>query len=164
MVDSQTPQNRLYVALYVRDGVVPRMAAKEDRYHWALLAISSESSQATRLHARDFFSSPEETHWLYEEMHVDAKGTPLLLTQTLIGDVIDTDRLFEVLRDVPLQQDTPGWNCVSWIRAALDAMAEEPEVLSNGEGSLLWPELRDLALNAADAVAAMRDVAVKALL
>lgn len=161
MTNSPGPQDRLYLALYIRDGVVPSLAAKEDRHHWALLAIPSQSNRATRFHARDFFSSPDQTHWLYEEIHVDANGTPKLLAQKFIGDIVDMDRLFEILRDVPLEQDTPGWNCVSWIRTALDAMAEDTEVLSNGSEVLSWTELRDLALVAADAEVARRDSAVK---
>ena len=164
MIDPPRPNSRLYVALYIRDGLPPGLHPKDDRYHWALLAISSNSNQATRFHARDFFSSPEQTRWFYEEIHVDARGTPKLLAKTLLGDIHGMERLFEALRDVPLVQQTAGWNCISWIRGALDAIEEDGEVLSGDSYIRDWVELKMLVLDAADAEKARRDSLVKVLL
>lgn len=163
MIDSSST-GRLYLALYSRDGLVPSFPPKEDRYHWALLAIAANGNQATRFHARDFFSSPDQTHWLYEEIHVDARGTPKLLAKALIGDINDWDGLFEILRDVPIDQETTGWNCLSWIRDALRAVGEGERVVSGRSGVHSWSALRRLALAAADAEKIRRDRVVKALL
>ena len=164
MVDSRPPRSRLYLALYSRDGLVPTFPPKEDRYHWALLAIPDNNGQATRFHARDFFTSLDETHWLYEEIHVDPKGTPKLLAKTLIGDINDWDRLLEILRDVPIDQVTPCWNCVLWIRDALRAVGEDRGVVSGRSGVGSWSALRKLALGAADIEQSRREATVKALL
>lgn len=164
MVESALLKHHLYLALYSRDGVDLTLHPKEDRHHWALLAISSGSNRATRFHAINFFSSPEQTHWLYEEVHVDARGTPKLLAQTLIGEIVDLDRLLDVLRDVLLDQETPGWNCVSWIRSALDAIDEDCEVLSSPWGIGDRAGFEQLILNAADAEKTRRGIVVKAML
>lgn len=164
MIDSNPPTDLLYLALYSRDGLVPTSPPREDRHHWALLAIPSGSNQATRFHARDYFSSPDETHWLYEEIHVDARGTPKLLAKTLIGDINDWERFLEILRDVPIVQETAGWNCVSWIKHALRAVGEDGAVVSGRSGVRSWSALRRLALGLADGEKARRDATVKAVL
>ena len=164
MVDSNFSRSRLYLALYSRDGLVPAFPPKEDRYHWALLAVPDINNQATRFHARDFFTSLDETHWLYEEVHVDPKGTPKLLAKTLIGDINDWDRFLEIVRDVPIDQVTPGWNCVFWIRDALRAVGEDGRVVIGRSGVGSWSALRKLALGAADVEQSRREATVKALL
>jgi hypothetical protein len=124
MTRTDFPTHGLYLALYVRDGILPSDSVKEDRYHWALLAIPSPGTyrpeRAMRFHARNFYSSPDQTNWIYEEIAVDSKGTPKLLSQTFIGDVLDMDRVLEILRDVLIVQDSAEWNCVEWIRSVLD--------------------------------------------
>lgn len=155
--------DRLHLALYIRDGLVLSVPPQEDRYHWALLAIPANSNKATRFHARDFFSGQDETHWLYEEIHVDARGTPKLLTKTLIGDINDWDGLFEILRDVPLDQETADWNCLSWIRDALRAVGQDGTVVSGRSGVGCWSALRRFVLGAADAEKARRDTMGKVL-
>jgi hypothetical protein len=155
--------DRLYLALYSRDGLSPSALQRDDRHHWALLAIPASSHKATRFHARDFFSSPDETHWLYEEIHVDARGTPKLLTKTLIGDINDWDGFFEILRDVPLDQEMIGWNCLTWIRDALRALGQDAAVVSGRSGVGSWSRLRRVALAAADAEKERRDAVMEAL-
>lgn len=160
MTDSQKSNDRLFLALYVRDGVSAHSQA-EDRFHWALLAVPSNNSQATRFHARDHFISHNQTHWLYEEIHVSARGTPKLLAQTYIGDIADNERLFEILRDAPVAQET-GWNCISWVTGAMEAVWES-EALESGRLDRL-EFLKREALRAADAEYARREDMVKARL
>jgi len=158
------PQGRLYLALYIRDGYKPSLIESDDRYHWALLAIPSDTSnstktdQATRFHIRDYHSGPAETAWIYEEINVDASGTPKLLAQILIGDIIDTESLLELIRDLPFVRETEGWNCVGWLKSAVDAieLAKYGEVVSKNSGQHSWLQLRNLALSAADAEALRR--------
>jgi hypothetical protein len=165
MTDSKISNHRLYLALYSRDGVSSH-SQEEDRYHWALLATSTNSDVATRFHARDYFTNANQTHWIYEEIHVSARGTQKLLSKTYIGDIADEERLLEIIRDAPIRQDEEGWNCVSWVREVLEMMWEDGEVLSGElafwgtEGSELTRE----ALAVADIESARREVMVKALL
>jgi hypothetical protein len=164
MTDSQSSKVRLYLALYIRDGVTVRSQAL-DHYHWALLAISSKDKSlqpiATRFHARDYYINPSQTHWIYEEIHVSSRGTPKLLSQTYIGDVVETERLFEILRDAPVKQEM-GWNCVSWVRGAME-MVWADEVLEGGKRDA-WEGLEWKALIEADAEVVRRERRVRAVL
>jgi hypothetical protein len=160
MTDSLDSKLRLYLALYIRDGVTTHSQA-EDRYHWALLAIPETNIQATRFHARDYFINPNQTHWIYEEVHVSALGTPKLLAQTYIRDVVNDEGLLEILRDVPIRQEK-GWNCVDWIESALKMVWDE-EVVERGKYSGI-EMLKSEALRAADGEVARREETVRALL
>jgi hypothetical protein len=150
------PLDRLYLALYTRDNFIPSLLESDDRYHWALLLVPSiidnlvKPNQATRFHIRNYHSGPHHTNWLYEEIGVDATGTPKLLTQNLIGDVVDVEGLLELIRDLPIVQTTEGWDCVGWLRSALNAIEEDGHVISVASGEASWERLRKLALLAAD--------------
>lgn len=163
MIDSPNIRDRFYLALYARDGISPHSQA-EDRYHWALLAIpsTSNSSQATRFHARDYFTGPSQTHWIYEEIHVSARVTPKLLSKTYIGDVVDNERLYEVLRDTPIRQQEWGWNCVDWVSEAV-GLVWDAELLEGGRLDGL-ESLKGEALRAADRDVERREGLVRALL
>jgi hypothetical protein len=157
MVDSQTPKDRIYLAIYIRDGVSAHFQA-EDRFRWAILAVSDHSAQATRCHARYYFTNRNQTHWIYEEIHVSARGTPKLLSQIYIGDIIDDERLFEILRDVPIKQEK-GWNCVDWETEAIK-MDWEDGLLQGGKLNRL-DLLKSKALRAANVEVARREGVVK---
>jgi hypothetical protein len=157
MTDSQSSKVQFYLALYIRDGVAPGSQAS-DRYHWALLAIPSNDNSlqliATRFHARDYYSGPNQTHWIYEEIHVSARGTPKLLSQTYIGDIVEKERLFEIMRDAPVKQEK-GWNCVKWVKSAMEMVWAE-DVLEGGRHDG-WEALKWEALRGADADVVRRE-------
>jgi hypothetical protein len=162
------PQGKLYLALYTRDNYVPSIIENDDRYHWALLVIPSTlnnsvqtTGKATRLHARDYYSSPDQTRWIYEEIRVDAAGTPKLLAQIIVGDIVDMEMLFELVRDLPIVQGKKEWNCVFWLKSAFDAMEQDGEVVTWSSREPSWLSLRNLALVTADAVTAKRLNAVR---
>ncbi|KAE9376198.1 hypothetical protein N431DRAFT_437522 [Stipitochalara longipes BDJ] len=164
MTDSHPSRVSLYVALYIRDGVkLPSQAL--DRYHWALLAIPSNESHldaiATRFHARDYYIEENQTHWIYEEIRVPAHGTSKLLSQTYLGDVVEEERLVEILRDARVGQEK-GWNCVDWVRGAVDGVWEE-EVLEDGRG-VGWEALQGRSLMGADEEVVRREKSVRMLL
>ena len=160
MTATQNAKDQLCLALYVRDGVNAH-SQDEDRYHWALLAVPSQSNRALRFHARDYFTDSDQTHWIYEEIHVSARGTPKLLSQTYIGYISDNERLFGILREAPIMQEK-GWNCESWIDEAM-AMVWEDGVLEAGRLKDLKSLKRD-ALVAADAEILRREIKSKARL
>ena len=151
------PQHKLFLALYIRDHYIPSIIENEDRYHWALLAIpaliasSADMTKATRFHIRDYYSGPDQTHWIYEEIPVNAAGTPKLLAQIPIGDIRDMETLIELVRNLPIVQQVEGWNCVAWIESALKALEEDGEAVSATSDDLSWLRLRNVALRAADA-------------
>jgi hypothetical protein len=122
------------------------------RYHWAFLVLPSkitDTSRAFRLHARNYFSGPDSVTWFFEQLHVDAKGTSKLLTTTPIGKVVDMDRLLEILRDIPIPQNEPDWNCVNWMREALDEISHDQTALEIEGLGADWQALRDSVMKAA---------------
>ena len=161
---SQSSRFRLHLGLYIRDGLTPGFRGP-DRYHWAFLAIPGKNSShqeiATRFHARDYYINPDDTHWIYEEIHVSAHKTPKLLSRTYIGDVVDEERLFEIMRDAPVSQER-GWNCVNWIESAMESVWEDG-VLEGGNRNG-WEELKFRALAEADADVVKREEKARALL
>ena len=153
-------KDRLYLALYYRDGF-PTDSQSEDRFHWALLNIPGAGHQATRFHARDHFVGAEQTHWLYEEIHVPIERTQKLLSRTYLGDVDNNERLLEIVRDVLIEQ-RDGWNCRSWVETAVALVWHEG--LVDGGTTKELNGLKDEALTAADTELAKKENTVKAML
>lgn len=158
MTDLAQKQDKLYLALYVRDHYVPTLIAQDDRFHWALLLIPARAlipgstKQATRFHIRNYHSGPNETRWIYEEIGVDAAGTPKLLTTVEIGDVLDLDGVLEALRDLPITRDEgTGWDCVKWIEEAVAILDGNDELVKRSVEHESWSLLRRKALANADA-------------
>jgi len=167
MIDPSASQSsgfRLFLALYIRDGLTPGFDGP-DRYHWAFLLIPGNKNRnpeiATRFHARDYYINPDETYWIYEEIHVSAHKTPKLLSRTFIGDVRDEEGLLEIMRDAPVSQEK-GWNCVHWIESAIGGVWEDG-VLEGGDRNG-WEELKFRALREADAEVVKREEKARALL
>jgi len=100
---------------------------------------------------------------MYEEIHVRAAGSPKLLSQTYLGDVADPDRLFDILRDVPVEQ-WDGWNCVAWVETALKMISGEDEDMLEVGPLAGMRQLKREALEAADAEVARKEALTKAML
>ncbi|OAA58996.1 hypothetical protein SPI_06198 [Niveomyces insectorum RCEF 264] len=52
--------------------------------------------------------------------------------------------LEEILRSVPIRGATEGWNCVAWVREALDMVAKND--MAMGTAVLDWTTVRDAAM------------------
>jgi hypothetical protein len=87
--------------------------------------------------------------WYYEELHVLAKGTTKLLATTSVGQIADMDHLLEIVRDIPVRQDDVDWNCVTWVKGALEELALDGTALEQGGVGTDWLMLRDLVVGAA---------------
>jgi hypothetical protein len=88
--------------------------------------------------------------WYYEEAHVAAKGTSKLLATIPVGEVVDMDKMLEILRDIPIQQGDVEWNCVSWMKMAVDELSHDGTALEIHDLGKDWQSLRDSAIWAAD--------------
>ncbi|KAE9993507.1 hypothetical protein EG327_004761 [Venturia inaequalis] len=156
-----TQSQRLFVALYIRDGVLkPSMPDEEDKYHWALLLVpinQAPTSQALRINARNYHNSLDTTAWYYEEIKVPVGDTPKLLSKKYIGDIINLEDALEALRDTPLRQGDPKWNCVLWIQDALDVLRGEYGG-TKFEAEIEWPALREEVMEAAREMAHIKEI------
>jgi hypothetical protein len=163
-------KNRVYVALYARGGA-PRMPGGEDtyvpqigfspthsrdllltscsyaiRYHWAILVgpkLEEDGSRGMRYHAKERMTQGG-SQWQYEERDIPIAPTGMLLVRVMIGKVADQTRLVTQLRNTPVRQGQPGWNCVSWVQEALERLRADGKAM--GTSVLDWRAVRDGAM------------------
>ncbi|KAI9816366.1 MAG: hypothetical protein M1832_005123 [Thelocarpon impressellum] len=135
-------KDRIYIALYARGGSAT-MPGGEDTYHWALIVgpkLEVEDGRGTRFHAK----SGAFGEWYYDEMEISLLASQMILVRVMIGKVIDMHRLVGTLRNVPVVQNDPRWNCVEWVRNALEALRADGHAL--GTSQLDWNRVRDAAM------------------
>jgi len=69
----------------------------------------------------------------------------MLLIRIMIGKTERKDRLICTLRGLPVMQGRQGWNCVSWVKEALETLQADGAVL--GTSILVWGKVRDAAMD-----------------
>jgi hypothetical protein len=97
-----------------------------------------------RYHAKERITGAGQTEWFFEERDVPLEATNMLLVRIMIGKVEKTDRLVNTLRKVPIKQGESGWNCVIWVKEALEALRADRKAL--GTSSTDWQYVRDTAM------------------
>ncbi|WPG98971.1 Hypothetical protein R9X50_00177300 [Acrodontium crateriforme] len=136
---------RLYCALYARGGA-PKMAGKEDQYHWALFVGPKSERQEDighKFHAKQF-SDSTINEWRFEERATTMLPVEMILVRIIIGKVENYDKMKELLRMIPVRPETPGWNCVAWVREALEGLNDSSQIL--GTKQTEWSIVRDAAM------------------
>lgn len=98
----------------------------------------------TRYHAKERLTQTGETEWYYEERDTSLTPTSMLLVRVIIGKVKDRDRLVNVLRNNPIRQGNSDWNCVMWIKEALEGLKVDGKAL--GTSVTEWNQVRDGAM------------------
>ncbi|KAI1374867.1 hypothetical protein F4677DRAFT_461312 [Hypoxylon crocopeplum] len=144
-----TDKERFYVALYARAGTC-KMPGGEDKYHWSLLVgpkVEIEGSEGKRYHARErmaFVQGQAHSTWEFEERDTAMEATSMILVRILIGKIKDQRRLASILESVPIRGNQPGWNCVEWVKEALEALGKDGKPL--GTSITDWQTIRDTAM------------------
>lgn len=82
--------------------------------------------------------------WLFEERSTPLAPTNMLLVRVIIGKVENSERLVSVLRTTPIRQGDPSWNCVGWVKEALDGLKVDGKAL--GPCVIEWDQVRDGAM------------------
>jgi hypothetical protein len=82
--------------------------------------------------------------WRYEEERLDRGAANILLTRVAIGKVLDIDRLQSILASVPVRPETPNWNCVAWVKEAVETVFKDPTAVSTSIKS--WGEVKATAI------------------
>ncbi|KAI0101709.1 hypothetical protein GGR51DRAFT_563170 [Nemania sp. FL0031] len=144
-------RDRLYVALYARAGS-PKMPGLEDTYHWALIVgpnVEPEGNlaQGMRFHAKeriDIASTTRPFAWVYDEHNIKLRPTGMLLCRVIIGKVEDKDRLRAIFQKTPIREGVPGWNCVVWVKEAIEAAMQDGRALAACAKS--WGLVRDTVM------------------
>ena len=82
-----------------------------------------------------------QSEWFFEEKDVTLLATSMLLVRIMIGKVEKIERLVSTLRKVPIRQGQMGWNCVGWVKEALEALNADGKAL--GTSVTEWQAVRD---------------------
>lgn len=82
--------------------------------------------------------------WSFEERECPLAPTSMLLVRIIVGKVADGKRLVKTLRNTPIRQGQPGWNCVSWAKEALEKLKADPKAL--GTSVVEWEKVRSEAM------------------
>lgn len=107
-----------------------------------------ETTQGTgmRYDARDHLTQGGHKEWSFEEWQVSLLATEMLLVRIMIAKIENQASLENILRSVPLRQGEPGWNCVGWVKEALQLLMAGDKVL--GANSVVeWKTVRDIAMS-----------------
>ncbi|KAJ9609302.1 hypothetical protein H2204_015561 [Knufia peltigerae] len=119
----------------------------EDTYHWALMVgpkIEKPEKEGVRYHAKEKVGS-DGVHWEFEKRSVSLRPTSMLLVRVLIGKVDDSARLDAILRQTPVRDGLDGWNCVAWLKEALELVSKDKKAV--GTSVLVWNTVRKTALD-----------------
>ena len=71
-------------------------------------------------------------------------ATNMILVRVLIGKILDPNGLATKLRSVKVENDDPTWNCVHWVKNALDDIASAKDLM--GTSKLDWKVVKDAAM------------------
>ncbi|KXT03390.1 hypothetical protein AC578_3946 [Pseudocercospora eumusae] len=142
-------KDRLYIALYAQGGQ-PRMPGLEDKYHWAIVVFpkgQEPDSKGTMFHVRDRVTKVDDrsqSSWQFEERSTTMELTSMLLVRVLVGKVANLERMKSVLRSTDIKATQPDWNCVFWVKEALQGLEKNGKAL--GRSKVDWVSVRDAAM------------------
>lgn len=71
--------------------------------------------------------------------------TQMVLVRILIAKIENTDKLAQLLRQIPIRQEQQGWNCVLWIKEALSQLEISKNIM--GTSVIRWEAVRNAALS-----------------
>lgn len=97
-----------------------------------------------RYDAKEKLTEDGKWQWAFQELigGIDASG--MLLVRIAIAKLQKREQAMSVLRNVPVKQGLTGWNCVAWVKEALEELQRHPEVF--GTKQLGWQDIRDTAM------------------
>ncbi|PYH80094.1 hypothetical protein BO82DRAFT_366312 [Aspergillus uvarum CBS 121591] len=117
---------------------------KDRLYHWALHIgpkHSTAQSLGVRYHAKERLTVEGKSEFIFEESEVSPQ---MVLVCVAVAKILNKDRTVNILRDTAIGQDSPGWNCVSWVQEALHALNVDSRAL--GARIPDWERVRDAVM------------------
>lgn len=131
-------KDRVYVALYFRQGISNEPALRQQyqhaAYHWAILVMpkGSEGVGSTYdVKYQDTYSNvPGSGGWKYfYRGRADMRQSRAILGQVMIGKLppeISSDDVDQMLSGIPIPEDNadPVQNCVSWLVHAIQELQQ----------------------------------------
>jgi hypothetical protein len=105
-----------------------------------------EGSRRVQYHAKEKILGPSNSQWVFEEIDVSHRATNMLLVRIAIAKIVKVERVREILRATPIRQGETGWNCVGWVKEALQLLDTDGEV-PLGTRVIEWVKVRDAAMS-----------------
>ncbi|KIW76986.1 hypothetical protein Z517_09430 [Fonsecaea pedrosoi CBS 271.37] len=138
-------KDRLYICRHARGGQ-PRLRDLEDTYHWAFMIgpkVEEPDKDGVRYRAKNKVTQ-DGIHWEFEKGTVPLRPTNMLLVRVLIGKVDDLSRLDAILCRTPVKDGAKDWNCVAWLKDALELVGKDKAAL--GTSVIPWDTVRKAAM------------------
>ena len=101
--------------------------------------------RGARYHARNHATAEADSVWAFEEVRTSLMPTQMILVRVLIAKIENTDKLAQLLRQVPVKQGQQDWNCVSWVKEALSQLEVSTDIL--GTSVVQWEAVRNTAMS-----------------
>ena len=117
------------------------------RYHWSLIVgpkVETENSTGFCYHANESPKLGGGSEWHFEELECSLAATHMLLVRIMVGKVLDGYHVAEIMRNTPVRQNRPEWNCVAWVKEALETLQADNKAL--GTSMLEWSIVRNVAI------------------
>ncbi|KAF7714531.1 Uncharacterized protein PECH_008421 [Penicillium ucsense] len=125
------------------------MPSRKDRlYHWAFIVgpkVERQGGTGVRYHAMEKIGFSGRSEWCFDERNCPLAPTNMLLVRIMVGKVADGTRLVEIMRNTPIRQGQPGWNCVSWVKEALEMLSVDSKAL--GTSVIEWEKVRNAGMD-----------------
>ena len=71
-------------------------------------------------------------------------ATNMILVRVMIGKIKEPQNLAAKLRQVPVVNEIPSWNCVNWLQSALVLTAQDTSLM--GTSILNWETVKNAAM------------------
>lgn len=105
--------------------------------------VETPQGRGVLFHAKETMNQ-NGSSWFFEEREISLAPSNMLLVRIVIGKVEDRERFLTIIRNTPIMQSQPNWNCVSWIMDVLHRLASDGNAV--GTGVLQWQKVRDGAM------------------
>lgn len=118
---ASTSEGLLYLTLYAR-------LKDPQTYHYALHISPKEESldpnvrEMTKFHCKNIIRPTVDAvtmPWIYEAVQVNSNFDDRILVRVLLGEVRRVDLSERLFAEVPVIQNDPTFNCVTWVHHAL---------------------------------------------
>lgn len=110
-----------------------------------------DDTKGRRYHAKENMRVPPPFSWEYTSEVTGTVRTNALLVRILIAKVNDQAVLESILATIPIRAEDPaypGWNCVAWLKEALETIASHPQrSKALGTAILDWQTVRNAAMD-----------------
>jgi len=107
---------------------------------------SDTEENGMRFHAKETITSMGVA-WQYEATSIPLKPTKMLLVRIIISRIRNMDRLINIFQSTPIRAGQPGhenWNCVEWVKEALELAGCDGEALQSP--TIDWELVRNTAM------------------